>query len=335
MTIRDIARESGYAVGTVSRVINNHSGVSPEARERVMQVVDKYHFQLNSNAKHLKQQASNGIAIIIKGRQNMMFASIVEQMQGLIKQKGFACMIYYIDEDDNEVEQALLVCKERRPLGILFLGSNRKNLERRFSEIQIPCMLVTNSARTLGFSNLSSVGTDDAAAAKAAVAYLLSLGHREIGILSGKLDPSLAARERFEGCKQAFSEAGVSPLEKHQYVEAKFSLSDGYAAMERLLEQMPKLTAVFAMADVMALGAIRAIHDHGLRVPEDISVIGFDGIELGRYMTPQLTTIRQHKEQIASRSVEILLDCIGAGRASVHEVTEFHLISGESTRKLE
>lgn len=334
MTIRDIAKESGYAVGTVSRVLNHHPGVSAEARERVMMVVEKYHFQLNSNAKHLKQQVSNGIAIIIKGRQNMMFASIVEQMQGLIKQKGFACMIYYIDEDENEVEQALLVCKERRPLGILFLGSNRKNIEERFLEIQIPCMLVTNSAKTFGFSNLSSVGTDDAEAAKTAIEYLLALGHQKIGVLSGKLEPSLAARERFEGCKRAFVWAGLSPLERNQYVQAKFSLSDGYHAMNRLLEQMPELTAVFAMADVMALGAIRAIHDRGLRVPEDISVMGFDGIELGRYTTPQLTTIRQHKEQIAKRSVEILLDCINKEGEAVHEVTSFHLITGESTRKL-
>lgn len=334
MTIKDIARESGYAVGTVSRVLNQHPGVSAEARERVMEVVEKYHFRLNNNAKHLKQQASNGIAIIIKGRQNILFASLVEPMQELIKKKGLACMIYYIDEDENEVEQALLVSKERRPLGILFLGSSRGYLQERFSEISIPCLLVTNSAETLGFVNLSSVGTDDVKAARAAIDYLLSLGHTKIGVLGGNLEPSLAARARFEGCKQAFAEARLPFDEPHQYVSARFSFSDGYHAMERLLDQMPDLTAVFAMADVMAIGAIRAIHDRGLRVPEDISVMGFDGIELGRYLTPQLTTIRQHKEQIASRSVEILLDCINENSPAVHEVTSFHLIPGESTGKL-
>ena len=104
--------------------------------------------------------------------------------------------------------------------------------------------------------------------------------------------------------------------------------------MEKLLDKMPDITAVFAMSDVMAVGAMRAIHDRGLRVPEDISVMGFDGIELGRYMTPQLTTIRQHKERIASRSVEILLDCISENRPAVHEITSFHLIPGESVGKI-
>ena len=334
MTIKDIARESGYAVGTVSRVLNNHPGVSAEAREKVMEIVEKYHFQLNSNAKHLKQQASNGIAIIVKGRQNMLFAAIVEQMQGLIKQKGFACLIYYIDEDEDELEQALLVCRERRPLGILFLGSSQEYLKGRFSEIEIPCMLVTNSAESLGFSNLSSVGTDDTEAAKAAVQYLISLGHTNIGILGGKTEISHAAKARFDGCIKAFEEAGMPFSRDMQYVTARFSMPDGYHAMEKLLDKMPDITAVFAMSDVMAVGALRAIHDRGLRVPEDISVMGFDGIELGRYMTPQLTTIRQHKERIASRSVEILLDCISENRPAVHEITSFHLIPGESVGKI-
>ncbi len=333
MTIKDIARESGYAVGTVSRVLNHHPGVSEEARARVLEVVEKYHFQLNSNAKHLKQQAGNGIAIIIKGRQNMLFTSIVEQMQGLIKQKGFACLIYYIDEDENELDQALLVCRERRPLGILFLGSNQEYFVKRFSEIAIPCIFVTNSAASLGYPNLSSVGTDDTEAAKTAVTYLFSLGHKYIGILGGNTEISHAASARFKGCLQAFEEKGVSFQKEHQYVTARFSMSDGYHAMEQLLDQMPELTAVFAMSDVMAVGAIRAIRERGLRVPEDISVMGFDGIELGRYMTPQLTTIRQHKELIAARSVEILLDCIMEEKNAVYEITPFHLIPGESVAK--
>ena len=97
MTIKDIAKESGYSVGTVSRVLNNSAQVSEKARKKVMEVVEKYHFQLNSNAKHLKKQTKDGIAIIIKGAQNMLFAAIVEQMQGLLRQKDYAYMVYYLN----------------------------------------------------------------------------------------------------------------------------------------------------------------------------------------------------------------------------------------------
>ena len=332
MTIKDIARESGYSVGTVSRVLNGTQGVSEAAKEAVMAVVDKYHFQLNNNAKLLKQQTSEGIAVIIKGAQNMLFAAVVEPIQAMIEKRGYACMMFYIGEDDNEVEQAYRVCQERRPLGILFLGSNREYLRQSFHLIKVPCVLVTNSAVGLEFDNLSSVSTDDRAAAKTAVDYLFSMGHEHIGILGGNTTSSPTALRRYMGVQASFDEHGVLLDEERQYISSHFSISDGYHAMERLLDRMPELTAVFAMSDVMAIGAIRAIHDRGLRVPENVSVIGFDGIDVGRYMVPRLVTIRQYREVIAVRSVEILLNCIEGSSKSIYEVESFHLVPGESVR---
>ncbi len=333
LTIKDIARESGYAVGTVSRVLNNHPDVSDKARVKILEVVEKHHFKLNSNAKHLKQQASNGIAIIVKGNQNMLFASIVEQMQGMIRQKGFACLMYYIGEMENELEQALQVIVERRPMGILFLGSNLAYFKEQFEKVQIPCVLVTNSGESLGFDKLSSVSTDDSEAAYAAVEYLITLGHQKIGILGGQLEKSRAAITRYIGCKKAFEFYKIPFDMDKQYEPALFSISQGYEAMERLLKKMPDLTAVFAMSDTMALGAIRALHDRGLRVPNDISVVGFDGIELGSYMSPKLTTIRQNREIIAKRSVEILLGNITKITDAVHETVPFQVIEGESAKQ--
>lgn len=334
MTIKDIARESGYAVGTVSRVLNNHPEVSDKARARIMEVVEKHHFKLNNNAKHLKQQASNGIAIIVKGNQNMLFASIVEQMQGMIREKGYACLMYYIGEMEDELEQALQVIVERRPMGILFLGSNLSYFKERFDRVHIPCVLVTNSAESLGFSNLSSVSTDDSEAAFAAVDHLIGLGHERIGILGGQLEKSRAAITRYIGCRNAFDAHGILFEMEKQYEPALFSISQGYEAMERLMDKNPDLTAVFAMSDTMALGAIRAIRDRGLSVPEDISVVGFDGIELGNYVTPKLTTIRQDREKIAARSVAILLSNLEGDQPAVHELVPFSVIKGESARQI-
>lgn len=334
MTIKDIAKESGYAVGTVSRVLNNHPDVSEKARKTIMAVVEKHHFKLNSNAKHLKQQASNGIAIIVKGSQNMLFASIVERLQRLISEKKYASFIYYIGEEENEVERAERVCLERHPLGILFLGSDLEFFKERFDRLEIPCVLVTNSAAELGFDNLSSVSTDDEAGAQAAVAHLLKLGHRNIGILGGYMEKSHAAHTRYKGCEKAFAEQGIKLEPGRQYRSAFFSMEEGYHAMEQLFEQMPDLTAVFAMADVLAVGAIRAIRDRGLRVPEDVSVIGFDGIELGNYLSPRLTTVRQARERIADRSLEILLSDIAGERPAVHELLPFDIVEGESAAKI-
>ena len=307
MTIKDIAKEAGYSVGTVSRVLNDHPDVSDKARKKVMAVVKKNHFKLNNNAKHLKQQSNSGIAVIVKGNNNMLFATIVEKLQGLIKERGYVCLIYYIDEDENEVEQALQICRERQPMGILFLGSDLEYYRGRFGDAGIPGLLVTNSAEGMELENLSSVSTDDEGAAQTAIEYLFTLGHREIGVLGGKLENSYAARSRYMGCRKAFELRGRNFDRSRQYEGARFSMEDGYHGMLRILNKMPEVTAVFAMSDVMAIGAIRAIKDRGLRVPEDISVIGFDGIVLSQYMCPRLTTIKQDSEIIARRSLEILL----------------------------
>ena len=331
MTIKDIAKEAGYSVGTVSRVLNNHPDVSDKARKKVMAVVKKNHFKLNNNAKHLKQQSNSGIAVIVKGNNNMLFATIVEKLQGLIKERGYVCLIYYIDEDENEVEQALQICRERQPMGILFLGSDLEYYRGRFGDAGIPGLLVTNSAEGMELENLSSVSTDDEGAAQTAIEYLFTLGHREIGVLGGKLENSYAARSRYMGCRKAFELRGRNFDRSRQYEGARFSMEDGYHGMLRILNKMPEVTAVFAMSDVMAIGAIRAIKDRGLRVPEDISVIGFDGIVLSQYMCPRLTTIKQDSEIIARRSLEILLGNIREELPVTYERIPSLFIRGEST----
>lgn len=333
MTIKDIAKLSGYAVGTVSRVLNDRPDVSEEARAKVLAVVEAHHFKRNSNARHLKQQASSGVALIVKGTQNMLFADLVERMQTRIRDSGHPSLIYYIDEDGDEIDQAVQVCRERRPMGILFLGSNLSLFQTGFSQITIPCVLVTNSAAGLDLPNLSSVSTDDTDAACRAVERLMELGHRTIGILGGRAEQSNAAQARLEGVRQAFARRGLTLDEAKQCETARFDLSGGYAAMERLLDKLPGMTALFAMSDVQALGAMRALHDRGLRVPEDISVLGYDGIELGRFAVPRLSTVRQDAQRLAERSVDILIRQIRDREGSVHELLPYTILDGESVKE--
>ena len=299
-----------------------------------MEVVERHQFSLNNNAKYLKQQYNNGVAIIVKGIKNMLFSGLVETLQRLIKEKGYDCFIYYIREEDHEVEHALQICRDRQPIGLFFLGSNKENFRDKFEYIDIPCVMVSNSAEGLPFENLSSVCINDTYAAKTAVKYLIELGHKKIGILGGEMRHSNPAKARYEGCLEAFRESNLTFNPKTQYAYSYFSIESGYQSMVELLNKESEITAVFAMSDVTAIGAMRAIRDFGLRVPEDISVMGFDGIEMGQYMVPKLTTIRQPGEIMAERCVAILLDCIRDNTIRVNEMTSFDFIEGESTRAL-
>ena len=334
MTIKDIARLSGCGVATVSRVLNQHPDVSETTRSRVLKVVEEYGFQPNNNAKHLKRQASTGIAILVKGTQNMLFAALLEQTQALLRSGGRDAMVYYLDETANEVTYALRLCRERKPAGILFLGGNLERFQRSFSGISVPCVLLTNSARELDFDNLSSLTTDDEEAAFQVIDSLIRRGHRQIGLLGGDWAHSQISYRRFQGCQRAFSQNGVPFDTGSQGEFCRYSMADAYAATRRLLERSPSLTAIFAMSDVMAIGAIRALNDLGKRVPEDISLVGFDGIPMARYCVPRLTTVCQDTRRLAEQGVELLLQNIQRGGRPVHDVVPFQLLEGESVADL-
>ncbi|MBQ6621718.1 MAG: LacI family DNA-binding transcriptional regulator [Mogibacterium sp.] len=333
-TIKDIARESGYSTGTVSRALNGSGGVSEKAIKRIMEVVDRYDFRLNENAKFLKQRSLKGIAVLIKGTYNMLFASLTELIQKRIEEAGYECSIYYLSEDDHEVTVAHRIALERKPEAILFLGCNLQYFKEGFSGIDIPCLMVTNDGSDLGYDNLSSVSTDDRMAAEYIIDYLVSRGHTRIGIVGGDPATSAASDFRYQGCRRAFEKHGLSFDPSVQFEKGYFTLDEGYNGAARLFRKMPDVTAIFAMSDITAIGVIRAASDRGLRVPDDLSVIGFDGVDIADYLVPRLTTIRQNREVIVSKSLEILREMIRHDATSVHAMVPFTLISGNSVRQL-
>lgn len=335
MTIKDIARLSGCGVATVSRVLNQHPDVSDETRRRVLAVVEEQGFTPNNNAKRLKQQAGTSILVVVKGRQNMLFAGLVERLQQLLRENGRDTSVHYLDEDGDEISYAARLCRERKPLGIFFLGGDLELFRQGFGAIGVPCVLLTNTARDLHFDNLSSLTTDDGEAAAQVIDFLAGQGHRQVGILGGNWSCSQISYRRLEGCRRAFARLGLPFDPERQCEPCRYSMADAYAATGRLLDRRPDLTAIFAMSDVMAIGSIRALRDRGKRVPEDISVVGYDGISIARYSVPRLTTVRQDTQRLAERGVDILLHNIERNNRPVHEVVPFQLISGESVARLE
>ena len=330
MTIKDLAAKTGYAVGTVSRALNDHPNVSEKARQAILKAAKESGFELNVNAKQLKQSHSNTIVIIVKGTSNELFGEMLESIQTLIAATRYQLVVDYMDEDANEVVRAVQLCREKKPLGLMFLGGNSRNFAADFDKIDIPAVLVTNSAAGLSFANLSSVCTDDAEAAKRAMDTLISLGHRKIAIIGGDREVSDTSRLRYEGCMQAFREHGIAFDEEKDYQGVRFSYQDGYKATQALLAAGREFTAIFAIADVMAIGAIRALRENGLTVPGDVSVMGVDGLPLGIYLVPQLATIRQSVRQMALRGVQILLEAIEDGAKAIHETVPFGVEKRES-----
>ena len=334
MTIKDLAAKTGYAVGTVSRALNDHPNVGEKARKVILQTAAEMGFELNINAKQLKQQHSNTILVVVKGTGNELFSEMLESIQPLIAKTRYQLAVDYMDEDANEVIRAVQLCREKKPLGLLFLGGNKHNFARDFDKIDVPSVVVTNDASDLAFENLSSVCTDDAEAARCAIETLVALGHRKIAVIGGDRASSDTSRLRYEGCQKAFTEHGILFDPDRDYQGVRYSYRDGYEATKALLAAGSEFTAIFAIADVMAIGAIRALREAGKRVPEDVSVIGLDGLPLGLYLVPQLSTISQSVQRMALRSVEVLLGAIEDGKPAVHETVPFGVQRRESIRAI-
>ena len=335
MTIKDIARLSGYGLGTVSRVLNNHPDVSKKARERILAVVHEQGFEPNANAKYLKTQAQSSVAVLVKGSQNFLFAGILERVQDLFRNNGEEIYVAYLDEEADEVQYAVQLVKLRRPKGIIFLGGDLDCFRREFHPITVPCVLLTNDAHALGFENLSSFSTDDTASAEAVIEYLYRHGHQKIGVLGGNLAVEQISVKRLRGVEACMRRLGLPFAPKANHVPCRFSMADGYEAAKELLGRDPDITALFALGDVIALGAMRAICDLGLRIPDDISIVGYDGIDTANFCIPRLTTVRQDAAELAARGVQTLLQAIHYKTTPVYETIDFELVERESVSFVE
>ena len=332
LTIKDIARLSGYGVSTVSRALNNHPDISAEAREKIRAVAQQYNFTPNTNARQLKSSGSKSVVIIVKGTFNVFFSALVEKLQMQIDRLGYGVLVHYLDTKENEVQLAKRLYNEIKPLGIIFLGGSIKNFEQDF-DLTIPCVLSTTSAMGTEFRNLSSVSVDDTDAGKQAVEYLLRNGHKSIGIIGGDITTYCATQQRFQGAAKALSDKGIA-FDKDCYEYSRFTLNSAYEAAKKLLLRKKDITALFAMSDTMAIGACKAITDMGFNVPDDISVIGFDGIDMAAFYNPQITTFKQPVAEIAEETVKLLKDMLENGADARHILMKAEIIEGKSVKKI-
>lgn len=333
MTIKDIARLAGCGVSTVSRALNGSDEISEKTLARINEVIKEYNYTPNGNARRMRQTAAKSVLLIVNGSSNLFFSPLIEQIQITAATSGIQVVVNYIDEQENEVLVAERLCREQKPVGIIFLGGDIRNFRQNFSSISVPCVLSTASAEELGFANLSSVSIDDFAGGKAAVEQLFELGHSRIGVLGGDFNSSGPSGLRYSGIKSAFSERGFSePLSER----CSYTFSSAYEAAIALYHKCKGMTAVFAMSDIIAVGAVRAFLDLGKQVPRDISVIGFDGIELSEFTNPRIATFAQPLHQISSLSVRMLANMIENGAEATHVTLKAQYKAGDSVcKKLE
>ncbi|MBT2290001.1 LacI family DNA-binding transcriptional regulator [Paenibacillus albidus] len=308
-TIYDIAKRTGYSPTTVSKAFNNYSDVREKTRQKILQTAREMGYVPNAHARTLTTKKSWTIGVLFvestgAGIRHPFFSSVIESFKQVAVDKGYALM--FISKNVGGKQSGYLEnCRIRGVDGVVvFLSDYEDPYFQELLDSNIPTVIVDYET-----PQSHTVCSDNQAGARLAVEHLAALGHRRIAHISGGLN-TIPGNRRQLGYEAAMKAQGLQVEEGFIAEGAYYSQESGYGAMLALLQLPERPTAVFASGDMLAIGAIMAARESGLRVPGDLSVIGYDDINLARYVTPGLTTVRQDTDRLGSRAAELLLSAI-------------------------
>ncbi len=311
LTIKDIAKMAGVSPATVSKIINNYSGISEKTKKKVMDIIGETGYQPTFSAKALATKKSNLIGLIYAGKVNVdfthpFFNEVVTSFKKTIGKLGYDIIMFSNERFYQDNGSYLARCRHFHVDGCLIIaGEEIEDAIYELDETDIPCIGIDLK---LHGPMSSYVMTDNITLSSKVVQHLYLHAIRDIGYIGGKQDSAIAIY-REQGYLQAMNSLGLE-INKDWVQYGDFHEESGYEAMKRILQSKTYPEAIFAASDMMAFGAIRAIKESGMRVPQDIRVIGCDDIDACRYSAPQLTTIKQDKDRLGRLAANMLNDLI-------------------------
>jgi DNA-binding LacI/PurR family transcriptional regulator len=330
MNIKEVARLAGVSTATVSRTINGSDKVTPETAERVRRAVETLGFFPNNNARALGSGRSGMYGLIISDITNPFFPELVRSFEEVAVQYGQEVLIANTNYDPHRMELCVRRMLQRKVEGVAIMTSE---VDERFigqlSTRGIPIVFLDTGVPRDGVSNIV---LDYTSGIDCAVEHLTALGHQRIGFISGPMNLK-SARTRYQAFTASLRRAGIEQRE-HFVQEGNHRMDGGREAMTRMLDHAIRPTAILASNDLSAIGAMGAIFEHGLRVPADISVVGFDDIEISAFTQPALTTVRISRPQIARVAFHALFDSSDRNRKGNEYTLATVLIERKSTAQV-
>ena len=305
-TIKDVAKMAGVSTTTVSHVINKTRFVAKETEEAVMQAIKSLKYSPSAVARSLKVNTTKSIGMIVTTSESPYFAEIIHAVEDHCYRQGYSLFLCNTQNDPEKIKNHVEMLTKKRVDGLLVMCSEytQHSLDVLSSFSSVPMVVMDWGPNT----DTDIIEDNSFTGGYLATKHLIDCGHKAIGLIAGELDKT-TARTRYEGFVKAMNEANLS-IHENWIMEGFFEPEDGYECMNKILSQDNLPTAVFCCNDVMALGAISAITEKGLRVPDDISIIGYDNIHSSRFYAPPLTTIHQSKSRLGAQAVNLLFERI-------------------------
>lgn len=334
MNIKDIAKLSGVGVSTVSRVLNNHPDVKQSTREKVLEVIKESNYIPNNSARVLKQVNTKNIGVLVKGVFNPFFSEIVNDIGSAISKSKYTMVLQQNDftfGDDFDTLQAFI--KEKRLQGVICLGLNFETITKEnINSLDVPVVLTSGSYGkfTEGYS---TVGINNVDAAYEATKYLIELGHKKIAVMIGEENDIGISWTRLKGYKKAMAEYNIPFLDEYLLV-GDYSSQRAYEVMKDFLSNNSDITAIFSISDIMAIGIAKAVAEKGYEIGKDISIMGFDGMDISKFYNPGIATVEQPKTVMAERSVELLMKLLKDKGENSHIIFDTKLLKRPSCQKV-
>jgi DNA-binding LacI/PurR family transcriptional regulator len=327
-TIKDVARESGFDVSTVSRCLNQKAYVHPVTRERILAAAQRLNYLPNRLARGLVTGASHTLGLIISDIRNPFFAEVARGVEDAAYGAGFDLVVCNSDLHPEKQNRYIKSLTSKGVDGLIVNWAARLDaaMEDWLQSYGIPIVLLSSPA---GVQKLSTVSVDNEQGGFLVGSYLLKLGHQRLALLTGPEDQSRIAARQTGFLKAIESSSGKASA---VVLHGDQNFLGGYRMAWSLISDYPGITAVFTHNDVMAFGALKAFAEVGRRVPEDISIVGFDNVEISQMLQPALTTINQPKYDIGKAAVEILLSLRGTPKPAgpIHRVFGVNLVERQS-----
>lgn len=303
-TIREVAESAGVSYATVSHVINNTRLVSPETRERVLAAMDALNYHPNALARSLRQGKTNTIGLVLPDSANPFFAEISRSIEDEAFKKGYSVFLCNTELDTQRELFYVDVLSKKQVDGIIFVAAGEQADSLDFLlRRRMPVVMIDRDVPNV---EVDAVLTDNQLGGFLATRHLLELGHRRIACIAGPSSITPSA-ERIIGYRRALEEAGL-PYDETLVIRGDYHSQSGMEITHTILQMDPRPTAIFALNDLMALGALRAASEAGYSVPQDLAVVGYDDLELARFTNPPLTTIAQPKKEVGARAIDLLVD---------------------------
>ena len=314
-TIVDVARAAGVSVATVSRVVNGNYPVKSETRDRVQAAIEALQYVPNVQARELNMQRSSTIGVVVPGLYNMFFAEVIDGIEKAVRKEGFTLLLNCAQNDPELEMECIKTLVSRNVSGIIVISPNTQGMRETFYRRlvkRVPLVFINGYRR---IPNVSYVTNDEALGTRQALEYLMELGHRRILFVRGDHSDSYTIKEEAYRSlmqeKKCFHEEDIVDIGEGNSIETVT------AARNRLYDILPctEATAIFCCNDLMATGAIKACKDRSLRIPDDMSIVGYDNITLASLIEPEITTMDQNMFQLGSNAAVVLVEMIHGGKS--------------------